>query len=420
MKKIITLLSILVLFANAFSQTTVGMVAYYPLNGNITDIGPSSIAGTNFSSTPTTNKTGVANGAMNFDNVPAPVAQYATHAVNANTSFGTNQDFTIAFGCYIASLPHPGGLYDNNLNYGGPGIFAWNSNGFPQLVFNFKNASALTTNGAITFGTWYHIAAVRSGSATYIYINGVLNVTSAPGSTAPVYSFPARIGSMFFNGFTPPQYNGLNGKMDELRIYNRALSAAEIIVLRQALPIKLSSFTATQKNNDVLLQWQTVQEANTKHFIVQRSVDGTNFIGISTVAAKGNSVTNTNYNYADNDVTALINSTVVYYRLQSVDVDGKTQYSPIVTVSLLNKNSDVVVLQNPVKNNIALQITLHQQQQINITITNNLGQQINTLQQVLPSGKTTLTIPTTTLTKGIYYVTVHYNNTKQTLSILKE
>jgi Concanavalin A-like lectin/glucanases superfamily/Secretion system C-terminal sorting domain len=358
---------------------------------------------------------------MNFANVPAPVAQYATHAVNANTSFAGTQNFTIAFACNISSIPHPGGLYDNNLNYGGPGIFMWNANGFPQIVFNFKNNSALTTNGALTIGTWKHIAAVHNGTSISIYINGVLNVTATEGGTAPVYSFPARIGSMFFNGFAPPEYNGFNGKIDELRIYNRALTAAEIIGLSNvALPIKLTSFTATQKNTDVLLQWQTAQESNTKHYNVQRSIDGTNFTGISTVVAKGNSSIATNYTYTDNEVTKAVTSTVVYYRLQSVDMDGKIQYSPVVTVSLLNKNSDVIVLQNPINNAIALQITTQQKQQVSITVTNATGQQLNNMQQLIPNGKTTLTIPANTLTKGIYFVTVHYNNTKQTLSVLKE
>jgi hypothetical protein len=414
MKKIITLLSILVFFTNVFSQTTVGMVAYYPLNGNCIDAGPNGITGTNFGGTATTNNAGTANSAMNFANVPAPVAQYATHVANANTSFAATQNFTIAFACNISSIPHPGGLYDNNLNYGGPGVSLWNANGFPQINFNFKNGNIGTTNGTLTLNTCKHIAAVHNGTSISIYINGVLNVSGAESTTAPVYSFPARLGSMFASSFSPPQYNGLDGKLDELRIYNRALTAAEILVLSQrALPIKLTSFTATKKN--VLLQWQTAQEANTKQFNVQRSADGINFSSVATLAAKGSISTSTNYTYTDNEVTATLNSTVAYYRLQSIDFDGKIQHSPIVTINLTSKNNSIVILQNP-----ALQITLQQQQQVGITITNTVGQQINATQQILPSGKTALAIPATNLSKGIYYVTVQYNNTKQTVSILKE
>jgi hypothetical protein len=135
MKKITTLLSTLAIMAHVFSQTTVGMVAYYPLNGNCTDAGPNNISATNFGATATTNRAGQANSAMNFANPSSTVPQYVTHAVNANTSFGTNQNFTIAFAVFANSpFVHTGGFYDNNLNYGGPGVWFWNSNGFPLFV----------------------------------------------------------------------------------------------------------------------------------------------------------------------------------------------------------------------------------------------------------------------------------------------
>ncbi len=421
MKKIITLLSTLVLFTHVFSQTTVGMVAYFPLNGSVTDAGPNSIVGTNFGATATTNRVGTANSAMNFVNPSSVVSQHATHAINANTSFGTNQNFTIAFACIIASFPRPGGLYDNNLNYGGPGLFAWNANGFPQIQFNFKNSSVGTTNGALPLNTWKHVAAVRNGTVTQIYINGVLNATGTSGTTTPVYSFPARIGTMFFNAFSPPPYNGLNGKMDELRIYNRALSAAEILVLSTtALPIKLTSFTATTQQSNVHLKWQTASESNTQHYLVQRSSNGTNFLNIATVKAKGNSVNNTTYTHTDGNVLTTVNSSIIYYRLQAVDIDGKTQYSPVVSVGTISKSDDIVLLQNPVKNNINLQLNVPQKENVVIAIVNANGQLLQTQPYQLQAGKTVLSLPCTSLSSGIYYLTVHYKNSKQTITVLKE
>jgi Concanavalin A-like lectin/glucanases superfamily/Secretion system C-terminal sorting domain len=421
MKKITTLLSTLVLFTHVFSQTTVGMVAYFPLNGTVTDVGPNSIVGTNFGATATTNRVGTANSAMNFVNPSSVVSQHATHAINTNTSFGTNQNFTIAFACIVTSTPRAGGLYDNNLNYGGPGLFVWNSNGFPQINFNFKNGNIGSTNGALPLNTWKHVAAVRNGTVTQIYINGVLNATGAPGSTTPVYSFPARIGTMFFNGFSPPPYNGLNGKMDELRIYNRALTAAEILVLSTtALPIKLTSFTASTQQTNVLLKWQTASESNTQHYLVQRSNNGTNFLNIATVKAKGNSVNNTTYTHTDGNVLTTVNSPIIYYRLQAVDIDGKTQFSPVVSVGTISKSDDIVLLQNPVKNNINLQLNVPQKENVVIAIVNASGQLLHTQPYQLQAGKTVLSLPCTNLSSGIYYLTVHYKNSKQTITVLKE
>jgi Concanavalin A-like lectin/glucanases superfamily len=426
MKKTTTLLIAWLFFTHTFSQTTTGMVAYFPLNGTVADAGPNSISATNVGANATTNNAGVANSAMGFSNTNANtliVDQYATHAINANTSFAAAQNFTIAFACKITSLPTSGGagLYDNNLNYGGSGVWAWKSNGFPQIQFNFKNGSVGTTNGAFTLGTWFHVAAVHSGTSLIIYINGVQIISGTQGSTNPIYSFPARIGTMFASSFSPPQYNGLNGSLDELRIYNRALTVAEILVLSQrALPIKLTSFTATTQSSNVLLKWQTASESNTLQYLVQRSTNGTQFTNIGTVHAKGSSAVTSNYTYTDGNVVASISSSVIYYRLQSVDIDGKTQYSPIVSVAITNKTDGIVLLQNPVKNNVALQITSTTLQQANIIITNSMGQIVCTTHYMLSLGSTSLSVPALQLSKGIYYVTVHYNNTQQTLPILKE
>ena len=103
------------------------------MNGNYTDAGPNGINGTNSGSTASTNVFATANTAMAFSNPGSPVVQFATHPINANSSFGTNQDFTIDFSVFTSSQPHAGGIYDNNLNYGGPGVFMWNANGFQQL-----------------------------------------------------------------------------------------------------------------------------------------------------------------------------------------------------------------------------------------------------------------------------------------------
>ena len=86
-------------------------------------------------------------------------------------------------------------------------------------------------------GVWHHIAVIfdktQAGNAqTALYIDGVLQTPTSNLNTAkntnsfgnnPIYLF-SRAGNQFFNG----------GKMDDLRIYNRALSATEIQQLYQA------------------------------------------------------------------------------------------------------------------------------------------------------------------------------------------
>ncbi len=76
----------------------------------------------------------------------------------------------------------------------------------------------------ISTGVWYHVAAVRGGNFAQIYVNGQLqtqtNVTFAQNyGTLPLYFGTS--GQTYWD-------HKLKGSLDEVSIYNRALSAAEI------------------------------------------------------------------------------------------------------------------------------------------------------------------------------------------------
>jgi|GEM_PF-5400506 len=210
------------------AQPLTGLAAYWQLNGNYTDNGPNNIIVTNSGSTPTADFSGVSNAAMNFVNTGTNATQFASQAINGNLNFSGNADFTFDFLAYYASPDKNGGFYDNNMNYSGPGIWAWYSNGFLQLQFNYKNNSIGTTNGALQLNTWTHVTCTRASGILSIYINGVLNATGNEGSQNPVYAYPAKFGTQWFNAAPYFNYNGLNGKMDEFRIYNRVLTQGEI------------------------------------------------------------------------------------------------------------------------------------------------------------------------------------------------
>lgn len=119
------------------------------------------------------------------------------------------------------------------------------------------------------------------------------------------------------------------------------------------LPVKLISFTARKENNNVLLQWSTATESNSKNFIVQHSIDQKGWSDIGTVAAAGNSNLIKNYQYLH---TGPING-VNYYRILQVDIDNKTSISKVVSVSTTNTESSIKVLNNPVSNG-SLQLQL--------------------------------------------------------------
>lgn len=79
------------------------------------------------------------------------------------------------------------------------------------------------TAGLVT-NTWSHLVTTFDGSALRLYVSGVLVQTSAHSGTASVSSGALRIGGNAIWG----EY--FRGRIDEVRIYNRALSPAEIQV----------------------------------------------------------------------------------------------------------------------------------------------------------------------------------------------
>lgn len=176
------------------------------------------------------------------------------------------------------------------------------------------------------------------------------------------------------------------------------------------LPVKFVGFTLTNKGNDVLIQWSTSEEVNADSYLVERSLDGTNWSVISYVASVGNSSAINNYSFTDKKVSAK----VVYYRVKEIDIDGKAAYTSIKSIKIeiasvgeikIASVSNRVLLQFPkeikgsltvrfvsrngqvmdqqIINNPVGQVVLNSKVTGNYIIAVSNGQNINTAKQVI-------------------------------------
>jgi hypothetical protein len=92
--------------------------------------------------------------------------------------------------------------------------------GAGNTVHQFNVANVLTLN------TWQHVAATFENGSLKIYVNGVLKGSStAPFTTLPACTNNIVIGEDPSIGFS--EY--FNGKMDDIRIWNKAKTASEIL-----------------------------------------------------------------------------------------------------------------------------------------------------------------------------------------------
>jgi hypothetical protein len=112
---------------------------------------------------------------------------------------------------------------------------AWSaqSGGFFRLNFY---GSAVLSPATFPAGTFYHVAGTYDGSVYYLYVNGVLQGSTAVAQTIPYGSEPWNI------GVNNPDARGIgyprtfNGVLDEVEIIARPLSGAEITALFDAGP----------------------------------------------------------------------------------------------------------------------------------------------------------------------------------------
>jgi len=97
------------------------------------------------------------------------------------------------------------------------------------LAFNGSFSCTITGSTVLSVGTWYHVAATFDGNALRLYVNGVQDSSLIGGVCAG-----ATVDAVA-NYFTiSPTGFPFTGAVDDVRIYNRALSATEIQQLYQA------------------------------------------------------------------------------------------------------------------------------------------------------------------------------------------
>jgi ELWxxDGT repeat protein len=194
-------------------------------------------------------------------------------------------------------------------------------------------------------------------------------------------------------------------------------TAADLYVLNgtiSPLPVKLLDLSAILVAKDAKIQWTTEQEINSEKFVIQRSYDGTNYENIGTVQAAGQLSIRRSYSFTDVAINS--SKSIVYYRLQMVDKDGKSELTKTIFLKLAGAQWDVRLLNNPVQS--TLNISMY-------GITGNMVLKIVDVSGKLvhtSSVKTTgnLAIPTTNLAKGMYLLTVENEQGKKVIRFIKD
>ncbi len=174
-----------------------------------------------------------------------------------------------------------------------------------------------------------------------------------------------------------------------------------------ALPVELTSFTASNKGISIELKWNTATEINNYGFEVLRATQNekSNWKKIGFVEGHGNSNSPKNYIFTDNPN----NGTKFNYRLKQIDTDGQFEYSDVVEVEI--QPTEFLLSQNypnPFNPATKISYTLPERSMVSIVVYDAIGNEIIKLENgEKEAGIYAVEFNAENLPTGIYFY--HFN-----------
>jgi hypothetical protein len=221
-----------------------GLVGWWPFNGNANDESGNGNNGTVNGATLTADRNGNANTAYSFDGVSSFIQM---NGIN----YGSSSQFSISVWVNL-STSYPGGfpqhyILDNGTSIGG----AYLNTDIDEVQFCCNSI-----NNSISIGTWHNYIGVKNGNLFQVYLDGVF-LGSQSGCTAQFFNnLPLYVGKSNVNTeFT-------NGRIDDIGIWNRALTQQEITNLYTASTPPPCNPLAANLMNGLVGYWPFCGNAN--------------------------------------------------------------------------------------------------------------------------------------------------------------
>lgn len=136
--------------------------------------------------------------------------------------------------------------------------------------------------------------------------------------------------------------------------FNAITELLNLQPLNRALPVSLSHLAISTTKAGKQLVWETASEVNTEHFEVEMSYDGTHYIRLASIPAKGSSTVGASYSF--NDFPEMPEGTKHFLRLKMMDFDHSFSYSKTIEVSAQKKHiEEPKIFPNPATTHFVLQ-----------------------------------------------------------------
>ncbi|MBE0638799.1 MAG: hypothetical protein IH598_09785, partial [Bacteroidales bacterium] len=221
---LLLIFSMLTLSAGILAQEPAIPVAWFPFDGDFLDYSGNNYHGTNMNTTWTTDRYGNPGNALSFNG--------SNSGVKLNNGCPPVFDWCLTFSCWVYFNDDSRGILfgsndtPHNVNFE-------KHTGFRlRIYWNDGERDLFTASNVVSANAWYFLTFIRWADDMFeIYVNGQRKATFQDGGSNITPAGPFYIGRDSRTGTTV-----LNGKMDDVRIYELCMNETDVLALYNETP----------------------------------------------------------------------------------------------------------------------------------------------------------------------------------------
>ena len=264
-------------------------------------------------------------------------------------------------------------------------------------------------DGTLGTGNTFNIVSVAGLNGNKLFYNGVE-------ITGPV-SIPSYNPALLQVQYTALASTSLSFTFNSADAAGKLSNTASYTINWLApLPLQRLEVSVDLKGTTVVVNWLTENELNVTKFIVERSTDNRIFTAVAEKPGAGNNSALNNFYNSSDDITALMSSTVIYYRIKVIDNDGKIGISKTVVVRI-GAIDGIKIWPNPFIENIVVVINSDITQQVKVHLFDSKGSIVASAVYSLVKGNNQVNFKELIkLPKGSYLLTITDKKGKSIIS----
>ncbi len=184
----------------------------------------------------------------------------------------------------------------------------------------------------------------------------------------------------------------------------------------EGLPVELTAFTAAADGEDAVLKWETASETNNSGFDVQvSSGDGEAFRSLAWIEGKGTTLESQSYTFRAKGLSP----GAYRFRLQQIDLDGATEFSPVVELRLRGASPFLLskAVPNPFGAASTVTVSVDRARQVQVSLYDVLGREVSVLHQGIVEENVRVLIDGAALPAGLYVLRARSGSDVQTQTL---